>query len=398
MAFLRDGLEGRRAVDALPHSRPAPSWQLSERWWLWLRAWRIASPLAGEQADIVRRLSMHAALLVSMLAVATLARLGVLSPAPAMKPVLPAAVSAAEAAPVEDDLPIANIPVTYLFTQAPHPEPRALQRIRVPFTRPSERPREEIITYVVQRGDTLSAIARQFGLNVKTVEWANDLELNPDLLRVGQELIIPPVDGVVHVVEAGDTLTTIARRYKVRPEDIVAYKPNGLKSVDEPLKEKQVLIVPGGEKPLVMPVVRAYAGPIPKNARMGTGNFGWPTTGRLTSLFGQIVCSKRYSCRPHMGVDIGAPIGTPVIASDSGYVVFAGWDKTGYGKLVVINHGNGFMTFYAHMSAIFVRKGQNVAKGQRIGSVGNTGNVTGSHLHFEIRQRGRQRNPLGFLP
>jgi murein DD-endopeptidase MepM/ murein hydrolase activator NlpD len=87
-----------------------------------------------------------------------------------------------------------------------------------------------------------------------------------------------------------------------------------------------------------------------------------------------------------------------VVASDSGYVTFAGWDRTGYGNLVIINHGNGFITYYAHLSKILVQRGDSVAVGQRIGSVGCSGTCTGSHLHFEIRQNDVSRNPLGFLP
>jgi murein DD-endopeptidase MepM/ murein hydrolase activator NlpD len=115
--------------------------------------------------------------------------------------------------------------------------------------------------------------------------------------------------------------------------------------------------------------------------------------GRITSLFGQLVQGK-----PHGGLDIGAPLGTPVIASDSGYVTFAGWDKTGYGNLVIINHGNGFLTYYGHLSEITVKKGDTVAQGQRIGRVGASGNSTGPHLDFRIRRSNVFRNPLGFLP
>jgi len=397
MSFLKDSLEGPRAVDALSHGHVGPSWQLSQRWWLWLQEWRLGTPLTAERADALRRLSTHVALLVGILTVIGLARLGVLSPAHTLRPVLPAAPVVEAASPPQTG-PVSDFPIGYAPGGA-YPFPGgALERIQVPYTQATDRPREQIIRYTVEPGDTVSGIAAKFGLNPKTVEWANGLELNPDLLRVGQELIIPPVDGVVHVVESGDTLATIARRYKVTPEDIVAYAPNGLSSVDQPLQEKQTLIVPGGEKPFVMPVVSAYNGPVPKGAKVGTGNFGWPASGRLTSLFGQIVCSPLLGCKPHMGIDIAGPIGTPVVAADSGYVAFAGWDKTGYGKLVIINHGNGFTTLYAHMSAIFVKKGQSAGKGQRIGSIGKTGNVTGAHLHFEVRQHGRQRNPLGFLP
>ena len=86
-----------------------------------------------------------------------------------------------------------------------------------------------------------------------------------------------------------------------------------------------------------------------------------------------------------------------MVASDSGYVIYAGWDRTGYGNLVVIDHGNGFRTYYAHLSRIFVRQSESIGQGQRIGSVGSTGNSTGPHLHFEIRQNGILRNPIGYL-
>jgi murein DD-endopeptidase MepM/ murein hydrolase activator NlpD len=268
-----------------------------------------------------------------------------------------------------------------------------LIRATVPVTKIPERPREEIIRYVVMPGDTLIGIAKKFGISPDTVKWANELELNPDLLRVGQELIILPVSGVYHVVAEGDTLTQIARRYKVQPEAIVAYQPNGLKGLNEPLPVGKVLIIPGGEKPWVAPYVSAYSGPVPKTAGRGTGRFVWPATGRITSLFGSMRGRSR-----HTGLDIAAWTGSPVLASDSGYVAFAGWDRTGYGNLVVINHGNGYVTYYAHLSKIFVRRGDSVAKGQRIGAVGCTGNCTGPHLHFEVRENNVARNPLGFLP
>lgn len=269
----------------------------------------------------------------------------------------------------------------------------SLIRAAVPKTEVTDKPRETIVRYVVMPGDTLTSIAQKFGITVDTVKWANELELNPDLLRVGQELIILPVSGVYHTVEAGETLSEIAKRYKVDPQVIVDYKPNGLKSVDDPLPADKVLIIPGGEKPWVAPYVSAYSGPIPAASRKGTGRFVWPVSGRITSMFGQIVQGK-----PHRGLDIGAWVGTPVLASDSGYVVFAGWDRTGYGNLVVINHGNGFVTYYGHLSKILVKRGDSVAQGQQIGTVGNTGRSTGPHLHFEIRYNNVYRNPLGFLP
>ncbi len=410
MSWLRDSLEGKQAVEALPQTRPTPSWQLGEGGWRLLRALYRSAAAPEEITDVLQRLSTHMALLAGVIVVLALVRFGVLSPNRASVSALPAsslpgdmpieAVASTTEAPYEEVFTDAVVYAFPPYTDAAQP---ALYRIQIPHTENAkatlaERPRTWIVTYEVQPGDSVWKIAQKFGLKPQTVEWANGLELNPDLLRVGQKLIIPPVDGVVHVVEAGDTLASIARRYKVKPEDIVAYEPNGLTSVNDALPEQKVLVIPNGIKPFVMPVVRAYTGPVPKGAKVGTGNFGWPTTGKLTSLFGQIVCSPRYGCQPHMGIDIANVPGTPIVAADSGYVAFAGWDRTGYGKLVIINHGNGFVTLYAHMSAIFVQKGQSVAKGQRIGSIGKTGNVTGYHLHFEMRQHGRQRNPLGFLP
>lgn len=411
MNWLRESLEGRRAVEAVP--QPAsPSWRWGSRWWTVLRAWWTSASVPDELGDLAQRLSSHIALFLGIGIVLFLARQGVLSSTPYVRFSFPA-----EAAPVTTpaarEVPLASEHVgigefgheetVYAFPPYQDAAEKALWRRPVADTVSAEkelpkRLRTWIVTYEVQPGDSVWAIAKKFDLNPKTVEWANGLELNPDLLRVGQKLIIPPVDGVVHVVEPGDTLVQIARRYKVKPEDIVNFEPNGLASVDAPLPPNKVLVVPGGVKPFVAPVVSAYSGPIPKSARRGTGSFVWPTSGRITSLFNQIVCSPLLGCEPHKGLDIANVTGTPVIAADSGYVVFAGWDTTGYGNLVVINHGNGFVTYYAHMSAIFVKKGQSVAKGQRIGSIGSTGNVSGPHLHFELRQQGIQRNPIGFLP
>ena len=401
MSWLRDSLEGKRAVDTLPQYHPVPSWDVDKRWWYLLRYWYRTTAVPDDLQDAVRRFSSHLALFVGLGIVLALAQLGILRPGNA--PLL-FARPAATTTPYDPSFgDIAMEPMVYAFPAYTPTDINVLYRVQVPRTTEvqevlPERPRRWLVTYEVQPGDSVWKIAQKFGLKPETIEWANGLELNPDLLRVGQQLLIPPVDGVVHVVAAGDTLASIARRYKVRPEDIVAFEPNELKSVDDPLPEKKVIIVPGGKKPFVAPVVRAYRGPVPEGAARGTGRLGWATTGRITSLFGQIVCSPLLGCRPHMALDIANVTGTPIVAADSGYVLFAGWDTTGYGNMVMIDHGNGFITLYAHMSKIYVRKGQNVAKGQRIGAIGATGNVTGPHLHFELRQRGRLRNPLGFLP
>jgi len=278
----------------------------------------------------------------------------------------------------------------------------SLMRAAVPFTIIPDRPREGIITYTVKAGDTLTSIAHRYGLKVETVMWASGLELCPQLLKVGQQLIILPVDGVYHTVEEGDTIASIARQYKVQPEAIVDYEPNGLEDENAPLTPGQVLIIPGGEKETISPWVSALPSQETKPSEKGTGHFAWPARGKLVDFFGTTTIGGKPGGKPrrwpHKGIDIAAPLGTPVLAADSGRVTVArGGYNGGYGNYVVINHGNGFSTLYAHLSVISVQEGAIVAKGQRIGAVGATGNTTGTHLHFEIRYRNVPRNPLCFL-
>jgi murein DD-endopeptidase MepM/ murein hydrolase activator NlpD len=264
-----------------------------------------------------------------------------------------------------------------------------LVRAAVPHTIIPERPRDEIIRYVVQTGDTIFGIAGEFGLAPETIMWANGrLEDNPDLLRVGQELAILPVNGVYHQVGASDTLEAIAAAYKVEPADIINYPLNHLDADNPQITAGQWLIVPGGTKPYVPRTVVAYSGPVPADASKGTGVLGWPTAGQITQGYWE----------HHRALDIGTWKGAPVLAADSGYVVAAGFDDSGYGRTVVIDHGNGFQTRYAHMQVYYVEVGDSVAKGEQIGEVGSTGNSTGPHLHFEVIQNGVLRNPFGYLP
>ncbi len=272
---------------------------------------------------------------------------------------------------------------------APKPNPWAPIALRAnPHTEIPKRPRLGIITYTVQLGDTVQGIAAQFDLEPTTIMWANPaVEDAPDLLRIGQELIILPVDGVYHTVKEGDTLESIAKKYKVEVEAITSCPYNNLQPPDFPIEAGMKLIVPGGEKPWVPKVVTSYTGPIPEGAR-GTGLFQWPTLGYMTQGYWY----------GHRAIDIGVPVGTAVHAADGGFVSFAGWTDVGYGYLIVIDHANGFATYYAHLSNFYVIAGQKVERGQVIGSTGNTGWSSGPHLHFEIRYMGVPQNPRAYLP
>jgi LysM repeat protein len=264
--------------------------------------------------------------------------------------------------------------------------PEYLTRGAAPITIIPQRGRQGVMIYVVQAGDYVSKIAASFGLRPETVLWSNpELETWPDYITVGQELFILPLDGAYHEVKAGETLDSIAKRYSVDPSVIIECELNDLTEPYQ-LQAGQRLVIPGGTRPVVPRYVSATA-PAPANAPQGTGSFMWPTSGYLTQGY----------WLGHQAIDIGAPTGTPIYAADTGYVAATGW-MGGYGNYIIINHGNGFETLYAHLSEIRVIAGQGVQRGHLIGLMGSTGRSTGPHLHFEIRQGGVKRNPVGFLP
>ena len=260
--------------------------------------------------------------------------------------------------------------------------------------------RSSIITYTVQAGDNVETIAQHFGLLPTTIVWSNrEVEDNPDVLKVGQQLNILPVDGVWYSVQADDTLSSISSKFKAKVDDIIASPLNNL-SAGANLLPGQQIVIPGGVKPFVAKVVESsrqssraapkagasYSGPAPNFAAGGT--FGWPTNGYISQGFWY----------GHRAIDIANAVGIPVAAADGGYVSYAGWSNAGYGFMVQIDHGNGFSTLYAHLSQWYVDPGQAVARGQVIGAMGSTGNSTGPHTHFEIRYGGVPQNPLVYLP
>jgi len=254
------------------------------------------------------------------------------------------------------------------------------------------RPRESIIDYTVQAGDTVSTIAAQFGISVNTILWENNLTAY-SLIRPGNKLSILPATGVSHSVKRGETMASIALKYGIEQNAIM--EANKLASA-EMLSVNQKLIIPGGRKIYAgsSQTARASsAGSItdlfkPDNLKSIVSNkLAWPTVGARMTQY--------YSWRHH-AVDIANKTGTPIYACDSGVIEVAGWG-TGYGNQIVVNHGGGKKSRYGHMSKFYVVKGQTVEKGEAIGAMGSTGNSTGPHLHFEYIINGIKYNPLNYL-
>jgi murein DD-endopeptidase MepM/ murein hydrolase activator NlpD len=247
----------------------------------------------------------------------------------------------------------------------------------------------DVQKYIVQKGDTLSSIAEKFGVSSDTIRWANGI--SGDYLKVGQELEILPINGVIHTVKGGDTLDSIAQKYEAAVQDI--YDINWLDSGI--LKVGQELLVPNGRMPQPKPVAKptvastpAYAPPPVTSGGAGTGSFIRPCgCGRITNWYSAW----------HRGVDIAQSGGCTIVASDGGVVTMARWYGAG-GLQIMINHGNGFSTLYAHNASIYVREGQYVTRGQPIGYMGATGRATGTHLHFSVAINGVWVNPVAYVP
>jgi LysM repeat protein len=280
---------------------------------------------------------------------------------------------------------VAGLPVIQDTSLSPNANPATFQ---------GKKPEHEFQTYVVERGDTPNGIAEKFGLETTTLLGGNpSLSQESSLLQTGVELIILPIDGVLHDVQPGDTLESISAEYGIPFETIVGYAPNNLEFPYRLYPETQIL-VPGAVRdvfvwtPPSLESVRRPSGSGVAPAIVGTGTFIYPVNSRNYT---------QYYWYGHPGLDIALGEGSAVVASDTGTVTFAGWNIHGYGYLIVVNHGNGYETFYAHLSGINVVPGQIVYQGNVIGATGNTGNSSGPHIHFEIRTNGAQDNPCWYI-
>jgi len=239
-------------------------------------------------------------------------------------------------------------------------------------------PLPHIITYTVHSGDTMSAIALRYKISLDSLRWSNPtVGYNPDDLYIGQKLRIPPVDGVVVMIKKGDTIERLARRYHVSPESIRSYAPNHLRPPYH-LQPGTLLTIPGGR----LSIHLSPPSPHPGYAYM------WPVRGIITQHYSE----------HHRGLDIATVYEAGVYAARSGRVRVARWDTTGYGNMIIIDHGNGWNTLYAHLKGFLVRPGQWVHQGDLIARVGGTGRATGPHVHFEIRKGRVRYDPQKFLP
>jgi hypothetical protein len=278
-------------------------------------------------------------------------------------------------------------------------------RVVEPKTTVPERSRDRVEVYTIEQGDAIFGIAGKYKLKPETVLWANYDTLNddPHSIAPGMRLYIPPVDGILYQWKEDDTLDKVATKYYVDPMDIVSWPGNKLDMTNPQITPGSFVMIPGGFREMqqwVVPTIwRANAGAnktvaggceIPANGYVGSGGFIWPANNHFLS--GNDYWSG------HLAIDIAAGTGAPVYAADSGVVVYAAGSSGGYGNMVMIDHGNGYHTLYAHLDTISVYCGQNVMQGNLIGLAGSTGNSTGSHLHFEIRQNGGFINPWYVLP
>lgn len=321
----------------------------------------------------------------------------------------------ADALPTLDPQQAANLLLTPVSVLAAA-DPGQFARPAVnPFTIIPDRPRDTVIEYVVERGDTIYDIAQRFGLQQESIAWSNDRRLIWTL-PVGARMRIPPTDGVIHRALGGATIAEIAARYRVAdPLTIIdsPYNPslNGL-PVDYVPPSGMQIFVPGGQ-------AESIDWTPPSIARQGGGGGGGAGDGLISfepgapgscaamepgaaTVWGSPMAPGTYTVTRtysswHQGIDLAASTGTPVRAANGGRVIFAGRSNWGYGLAVVISHGP-FLTLYGHLSVVRVQCGNVVSTGQLIGDVGSTGNSSGPHLHFEIMNaNGIRSNPASTI-
>ena len=289
--------------------------------------------------------------------------------------------------------------------------PQAVLHTTIP-----SRPRIDVVKYTVQNGDSIFSIADKYGLKPTSILFGNynTLKDSPDLLQPGQQLNILPVDGTYYKWQGSESLTKVAQVFGVDPEVVISYPgnhldPDTIGDLAHPnIPGGTWLIFPGGKREFTSWTAPAQL--VRENpstsvwgpgvctgityVQVGYGRFVYPTTEHWLSGT-PFTPSIR-----HFGVDFAGAEGNGVFATDAGTVVYSGWNTWGYGNLIIIDHGNGWQSLYAHLSQINVGCGQNVGQGDTIGLVGMTGGTsTGPHLHFELMNKVYGYvNPLDYMP
>jgi len=291
-------------------------------------------------------------------------------------------------------LSAAEPPKPIITTPTPTPRPTPIggyaeadlpHRLHLPVVVFEPRPLHvspDAFSHEVLPGETLWTLALDYGRDLDTMSCTTDPR-GPDAetLTAGQVITIPALADLCYTVRPGDTLYSIAARYGLSLDEIVAAPWNALGDTSAIVTPRQRILLPGARR---FPTVRAD----PSTVSRANDRWAWPVVGPISQ-----------GARPgHMAIDIAVPLGTPIKAADRGTVMMAGWNPSGYGFRVVIDHGNDYVTLYAHLSDIYVEEGQVVGEGQVIGVSGANGNITGPHLHFELRDFGILRDPLQLLP
>lgn len=254
---------------------------------------------------------------------------------------------------------------------------------------PEDRKRTEPFAYTVVSGDTLSGIGSKFKISTDALKYVNSLTDN-SVLKVGQNLTIPPISGLIHEVADGDSIQSIADKYDVAPQAIADF--NYILDTSS-LAVGTELVIPDAKvpQPVIIPSIPASFDLPSFTAPPPSGDWCiWPTSTRIIT---------QYFSWYHNGVDIATPWGSlpPLYACSGGVVTRSGWDPWGLGLHVEIDHGNGYTTVYGHMSRVDVGYGQGVSRGEVIGVMGNTGRSTGPHVHFIIKYNGVPQNPFDYI-
>jgi len=274
------------------------------------------------------------------------------------------------------------------------------------------KPRSTVTEYTIIEGDTLFGIAEKFGLKPESLLWCNKHILGDDPHNIypGVTILIPPFDGAIYEWAEGSGLNGVAKFYHVIPDVIVDWPGNQLDRATlgdfalPNIPVGKLVFIPNGygeftdwlesytrEKPATSSITGSACGTI-KSGYIGSGTFVWPTIETWISGYDFSPSTN------HRGIDIAGAIGNSVFSVDDGVVVYSNWNTMGYGNLIVVDHGNGWQSVYAHLDSFLKYCGDNVNQGEQIGTLGSTGNSSGPHLHFELRSETYGAvNPHDFL-